>query len=117
MDKQNYKELLADEISKVFSEFKWTPPIQKEEKNLIPILEAILIVEPTVVAPFNLLFTAIDKLFLVTLYTFLFFAKICISFSFNPTFIFPLMIAIVAGMDPFFLTALIDDLAIFIFSG
>ena len=43
--------------------------------------------------------------------------KILISLSSNPTFIFPLIMAIVAGIDPFLLTASIDNLATLIFSG
>ena len=107
----------SEDTSNVFSLSKCTPPIPPVEKNLMPTKDAKYIDEATVVAAWVLLFIDIDRLCIETFSIFLDFANIFISFSFKPILIFPSIMAIVAGIDPFNLTALIEERAIFKFSG
>ena len=104
------------DISLLYSDPKWTPPIPPVAKNFIPILEAIFIVVATVVAALCLWKRDITILCKDTFSTFLDVAKSSISFSFNPIMISPFIIPIVAATLPLSSTALIDSLATFIFS-
>ena len=93
------------------------PPIPPVEKIWIPIKLEIISEDATVVEA-NL-FLNIDsaRLCLETFSTLLFSAKIFISLEFRPIFIFPLIIPIVAGIDPEDLIFSIDFFAVSMFSG
>ena len=85
------------EISKVTSAFLWTPPSPPVTKILIPASLDAIIVDATVVAPFSALDTIYAKSLLDVFIISSDVAMNSNSSSVNPIFIFPPIIAVVAG--------------------